>query len=453
MNKPRTYTVDNVFNASMVGFDISFKSKKNVNFLIEDISKILVSNVLLSKDINATPNYNPILCMEYYSKLSKYTLKINRGCYSAYKFRITQLITYLNNNCVIDNFSLCKVNLSFDDRAIKSISKIQNMDTFKYILCLDEDYINKFLPKPFESPYNMSSKTLIPQKGVIISPSTMISDRVFKVPNMDYYGVDLSEHTFGMLSFNYIGGQGWTSIPDNIIKIIEYYILYTHQQLNTIGYKNEEVKLYNELKSKFSKTSNILLNPTEFLKTDNSNLSVSINLASEPQVVKTLWGRIYSNIFNLIFCNEVNEGEFNFDTEIDRCQLRTAVIPKGTIVDYDLVDAKIDNCVLVNCRLYDCTVENCRVVNSVAFESCTFINCFLVDCDVEQECLIENSTYVNKNQSVFLGDAKNSVIKYCDISSVCEIDSDTVILNKSSNEALYRDDDTVEDMSIHDTLI
>lgn len=453
MNKPKTYTVDNVFNSSMVGFDIIFKSKKNVNFLLEDMSKILISNVILSKDVDSVATYNPILCIEYISKLSKYILKIPQGYYSANKVRITQLISYLNNNCVIDNFSYMRMSLSFNDKDLKTISKIQTLDVFKYILCIDEDYINKFLPKPFNSPYNMSCKNLIPQKGIIISKSTMITDRLFKVPNMDYYGVDLSDHTYGVLYFNYIGGESWTAMPENIIKIIEYYILFTHQQLNTPFYKNEDVELYNNLKNKFINTSNILLNPLEFLKNDNSELKVSINLNYEPQVIKSLWVRIYSNIFNLLFCNDIKEGYFNFDSELDRYQLMLSKLNKGSLIDYDIVESEIENCVLVNCRLYNCKVKNCRIINTVAFESCDFDNCFMVDCDVEQECMIENSTYVNKNDSVFLGDAKNSLIKYCDISSVCDIDSSTIILNKSSNQSLYRDDDTVEDMSMHIALI
>ena len=75
------------------------------------------------------------------------------------------------------------------------------------------------------------------------------------------------------------------------------------------------------------------------------------------------------------------------------------------------------------------------------------------NCDIEENVTINKSVYINKNESVFLGTSNNSVIKYCDISHEANIDKCSVVLNKLSNESLYRDDDTREDLSYHVSVI
>lgn len=453
MNKPKTYTVDNVNNAAYIGLEISFKTKKHVNYLLEDISKILLSQTLLSLDVNSVAVYSPILAIEYKSSISKYILKIPKGGYVSLKTRITQLISYLNNNCEIDISSYMKVFLSFNDKELKTIYKIQKMDLFRFFIGIDEEYINKFLPQPYLSPNNMSVKNIIPYKGIVINQGVIFNKNLFCIPNQKYYNIDVSNYHYGEIGFNYIGGENWTSLSENIMKIIEYYVLFTYKQINTSIYTKEETQSLVELKQRFTKVREYLSSSSSYKECKDFPIEIYVNLSNNKQIIQSMWGRIYNNLFNLMFSNNIIKGEFNYDSELDRFQLKSTEMNGGMLIDYDIISSDISNCVLVNCRLYNCTIKNSRIVNSVGYEECDIENCFLNDCDLEQGCVIRKSVYVNKNESVFNGDSEDSLIKYSDISNTSNIDKKTIILNKYSNEAMYRDDNTLEDMSYFNSII
>lgn len=457
MRKPKTYTVDNVYNATMVGFDIGFKSKKDVNFLLDDIGKILVNQVIFTVDVNTIASYNPVLCIEYKSIESKYILKIPQGCYVTLKHRISQLISYIHNNCNVDIFSFMKVYLSFNDSQISGMYKIQNMDIFRYLIEFDEDYINKYLPNKCESYNSMSVKFLRPLANILLDTTVKINVDAFAVPKETYYGVDLSNQTYGILIFNYIMGENWTIMPNNIINILEYYIMYTFKQLNTLEYSKQGLETLGDMRDKYSKTRMIMRNFNSYsTHVNNYNLdlpNIFVNLSNDVNVVQSFWSKIYNNLYGIIYTNGVNGGDINYDGDLDRMQITNSKVCNVSILlNYDLINCEVENSILIGCRIYNTKVRNSRVINSVLLESSTLYNTYSMDNDIDDGCLIEKTYYVNKSESVFKGDSKDSIIKYCDISNMSLIDDKTIIINKMSNETMYKDSDTTEELTLYNVI-
>ena len=149
--------------------------------------------------------------MEYKANLSKYVLKIPSNYFLSIKPRVINLMEYLNTYCEIDYSSYMRVKLTINDRILRTIQKIQNMDIFRYIISIDSEYINNLLTKKFESPYNLDVKCLTPYEGVVINSSTSNLPSLFDIPSRKYYNIDFSEQIYGSLYFNYIGGDGWSN--------------------------------------------------------------------------------------------------------------------------------------------------------------------------------------------------------------------------------------------------
>lgn len=435
MNKPKTYTVDNVLNASKIGFSVYFKSEKHLNYIMEDLSKILLSEIILTSKDKDVGNM-PLLYCEYISNYNKYVLKIPQVYYTTYKERIKILIEYIDAYCVTDNMSRLEISLSYNHN-IKTIYNIHNMDLVKYIFNIDNEYIKSKLGYVYNSYDNLSSPFIIPNKGIFIGGDTIIDVKCLSIDNKHYFSLNLEDIKYDIIKFNYIGGDKWAKNADNIIEIIEYYIIYTYQQLNVTDDDNKYHKQLIEYSNKIRNLINIIRIPTN--KIDNNNLSIYVNMSQDVRIIKCVWSKIYNNIINLICNGEINGGEYNYESLLDRSQLRGTNITGCVLNNYDLVNCDVKNCVLINCRIFNTMITKSRIYNSLCSDSSKIYESYMNQCDINLGSVINNSYYINIKDSVFKGDANNSIIKFSDISNMSNIDKESVILNIKNNDELCFD--------------
>ncbi|MGL5692128.1 MAG: hypothetical protein ACRDD8_15110 [Bacteroidales bacterium] len=445
INKPKSYTVDEVCNSTWLGFDISFKTNKATNILLEELSKILVSDVIITTDTNKIPNTHNLLCIEYKSTFSRYVLKIKYINYITVKMRLVSLVEYLNNICKSDKSSYMRVSMFYDHTTLKTPYKIGNMSKLNYILNFDEKYIHGLIGN-FKNPSALNVKNILPIQSVTISNTANMSDNLFDIPIADYYKIDLSNYAYNKITFNYIGGDKWMSIPSNVISVIDYYVIYTYQHLTKLSPTNDDYVRLLDVKHKFSNISSVLNTPSSYLDHQESKLIISVDLSTNVEVLKTMWSRLYKNLFYLQFNNNVDKGYFNYDTESSRYQLKEARISDGILVDYDIIGCEISDCILVNCNIINSRITNSRITNSICSECTKYYGCYMVNNETECGCEIYDTIYINTKDKVFQGNAYNSVIKFCDISNVSQIDNETVVLNKRTLQSMYADVNIDKDM-------
>ncbi len=427
LNKPKNYSVSELFNAAQVGLTFEFYSSKKTGFIVEDLAKPLGKVVVVTGDDKVLPTWSSaILLKEYNGKRPRYQLKIAPQEYMTIGPGLHGVLAWINEHAALDYSTKMSINLSFKHRNLQTLSTISNMDVGKMILKIDENFLYEKFPQMKESPFALSIKRFIPFDGFInISNPLSNLNTSFQLPIAEYYAVDFTDQTMGSLKFNYIGGSNYANKPADINETLKYYIISTYQVLNSSGYTIDMKHELKKLTEEYSKMRRAYYEPEYFLK-EYSEIRISVDLNRNEQITKTFWNKIRNPLLKLVLESDLRRGDFNLDTEEGRFELRDAELNGVRVNGFHLVRCQIKGLV-ENCNIWNSKIMNSRVKKSILISGNDVESSLLESTRADRDNTIEKSYIVNQGEIINC-EVNESIIKNAGIGQNARLDEECTVI-------------------------
>jgi len=432
MRQPKHYSVLEVLNFTDVGLIFEFYSTKESNFIVSDLMNRTSKNIILTNEKRYVPTYSQaILIKEYEATRSRYQFLLAHQNYHSILPLLDSVTEWLSESAETTHDTRLKMSISFNHRHLDTLSTISVMNPTRLVLKFDENFVYSRFPEQKHSPYALSIKSLTPVATYINEKEIAKNiDNIITLPAAGYYGIDFSNYTRGILECNYIGGKDYPKKTTQIKEILEYFIIKTYQSINEDFYDSFELNEMKRLTEDFGKIQMAYVNPEFFIK-EFSEIRVFVDLKTSLQTLKTYWNVIRKPLFEMILNGKLRKGDFNFDTETGRFQLRNGYIGGTLLKNIDFDKCEI-TAVMENCIFKRCNIVNSRVYNSKFIRENKIINSYLEGATVDRQNEIINS-YVVNNEELINCPIVKSVIKFATPGKNITLDENsTLIVAKQS---------------------
>ena len=411
INKAKHYSVQEVLNFSDIGIVFEFYSTKESDFIVSDLSNRTSKNIILTNEKNYVPTYsNAILLKEYEAKKSRYQFSISSQSYYSILPIIDSVTQWLSESAETTHDTKLKMSLSFNHRHLETLSSISLMNPTRLVLKFDENFVYSRFPEQKHSPYALSIKSLTPVATYINEKEVAKNiDNILTMPSAGYYGIDFTNYSRGILECNYIGGKEYPKKTKEIKEILEYFIIKSYQSLNEENYSLFEINEMKRITEDFGKIQMSYIDPEIFLR-EFPELKVYVDLKTSTQTLKTYWNVLRKPLFEMILNGNLRKGQFNYDAQYGRFQLRKAGIGGTLLKNLDFVKCEITG-VMEGCIFQDCNIVNSRVYNSKFVQGNKIINSYLESASINKQNEVIKSYIVN-NEEVVNCPVTESVIKF-----------------------------------------
>lgn len=432
--KPKNFSISEVFNSTQIALTFEFYSSKLDQFMVKELSSILGQQVYLTGDENHKPTYTSILLKEYNSKRPRFQLKVGYKKYNDLNPSLRTLLMWINEHCSLDYSTNLKASLTFEHRDLQTIYSISNMDIGKMILKLDENWLYEKFPEAKKSPFSLSIKRLVPLNN-FINASGIIKDlrNVFRMPIKEYYGVDFTNYTRGILGFNYICGNNYSDKPKNIEEVLKYYVITTYQVLNEVGFPNSQINELQRLTKDYQILRNLYYNSDKFQKT-YENIKLFIDLENNNEIIKSKWSQIRDPLFKIIFESGFNKGSFNWDSEFGNFQIKDAKLTNTIIENFEIINCELNACVLNDIHGWKNTINNSRIYMGTLLQSNIINESYLENIRVDRNNRINKCYIINRNNEIINCKVNESIIKYAGIGKDAKLSEDSIIISRKEEQ-------------------
>ena len=426
MRKPKTHSIKEVYNSTLLGFVFEFYCSKRSQFIVEDLKKVSGKNVVLT-DQDHKPSYSTsILLKEYDGKRPRYQFKVGYQPYKDIHTFLNTILFWINENASLNYSTLLKVNLLYNFNELQTLTSISNMDIGKMVLKIDEKYINERFPEMEGSPFSMSIKKLIPFNMAINASNVTNLKNNFRIPTGEYYGVDFTKQPQGELSFNYIGGPEYSNRVKGIHEVLEYYIFTTYQVLNSEVGTPTMVEELNKLTEEYRTFRKCYYNFDRFMDV-YKDLTVYVDLNKGPRIVEAHWFQLRDILAKLILESNVKQCKFNLDTEFGTYQIKDAEISSSIIEGFQIVNSNV-NGFLKNCHFWKSKIENSRIIDSTLVTNNEVVESYLQNVRADNDNTISESYIINTGEIINCK-VNESVIKNAGIGDKAKLDEECLVIN------------------------
>jgi len=429
MRQPKHYSVLEVLNFSDVGLMFEFYSTKESNFIVEELGRLVGKNIIITNDDCYHPSYSSaVLLKEYEAKRSRYQFSIAPQNYHSILPIIDSVTEWISESCETTLDTQLKVSLSFNHRHLDTLSSISQMNPTRLILKFDENEIYRRFPGQKGSPYALSIKNLAPITNYI--NETEIEQNIkyiLNTPYTEFYGINFKEYTRGILECNYIGGVDYAEKTKEIKDILEYFILKTYQSINEEEYNDFERYEMKRITEGFDKIQMAFYDPEIFLK-EFKDLKVYVDLKTSTQTLKTYWNVLRKPLFEMIINGGLREGQFNYDAQVGRFQLRKGKVGGISIKDMDLVSCDLSG-VMENCSFISCDISKARIYNSKFIRNNKVNESYLNGASINKGNEVHKSYILNDEEMVNC-EVTESVIKFATPGRDLKVDEKSTVIVK-----------------------
>jgi len=427
MRHAKHYSILEVLNFSDVGLIFQFYCTKDANFIVDDLSRLTGKNVILTNENHYDPSFaNAILLKEYNATRARYNFHIAPQNYHSIIPILNEVSGWLSSNCETTLDTQLKVSLSFDNHHLDTLKSISNMQPSRMVLKFDENFVYQRFPNQKGSPYALSVKTLAPityyvnESGIEKNISMILN-----TPYSKFYGIDFSKYTQGILECNYIGGKDYASKPADIKTILEYFIVKAYQSINEEDTTEFERYELSRLTENFDNMQMAYYDPDIFLK-EFAKLKVFVDLKASVQTLKTYWNNVRGPLFEMIVGGGLREGQFNYDTELGRFQLRKGTLYSSMTKNVDLVSCNLSG-VYENCTFTSCQVIKARLYNAKVISNNKISESYLGGVTANSGNEIIDS-FVENNEEMVNCKITNSVVKFATLGKNLKVDESSTIV-------------------------
>jgi len=302
-------------------------------------------------------------------------------------FRTMNIIS--ENGFTTDRCGL-HINLSIDEKSAGLGTTIENLNTLKFILNLNESQIYEWWPSALnktQKPYKGSVNFIYP-KNKFIAETTLShkpDPTQFKIPQSKYFGLNFSKLTEGYLEIRYAGGKDYQTKKSETVQLINYMTELVYETLaNNSQYSLIERQQILKILEKQRVVLRSLKSPQNF-RDAHPNINLFVDLHSDMQIIEANFANLKDQLFDLIAFGNVKSGVVNYDTETRRIQLKDAKIKEG----FGINGIDLFNCIIegevTNSLLYGCKVKSSLIKESVIHTNNEIRHSLIKNCSFQRD--------------------------------------------------------------------
>ncbi|NBU96852.1 MAG: hypothetical protein EBS19_01350 [Spirochaetia bacterium] len=361
------------FYSAKLGFEFEFYSNLNRNEISRELGKILGKKLLLFNKYHS--NFKPtkdIFKLEPdYSGGSK-MVELVTGPLPYFEAIIILIKTlkWIDENGYTDKKCAFQFGVSIDTSIYPEVPPIDQINTLKYILGFDENFVYKRFPERMGSLYAKSIKRILPiNKFVDPTNISFIDKNLFEVPLEKNMGINFLKLPEGYFEVRYLGGKDYQKKYTTLKEVIDYIITYTVDVLKyNNGFTENDLKVLRMFLNEIYKNSSTFIDPDTFRK-NYPHMNIMVDLRSDPQILRSFFINIREVLYDLIVENNIKEGIINYDSSLGKFQLKDIKTTRAYLLkDYDILEGEISgnilNCRIFNCKLNDSTIEECDLITN-----------------------------------------------------------------------------------------
>lgn len=335
-----------------------------------------------------------------------------------------KFLTWLQSNGHTNEKSSIHVNIGFNKSLGSFISK---MDSLKFILDFNEDYVFSTWPNRRNSIYARSIKYILPfEKFYIDQIKDPIDPKSYIVPSEKYYGINFSKLINNYLEFRYLGGEDYQNRIQDILDISNYFILSIYSSVMNPKYSDKNKLDLKNILDEHKYVVDSYKSYSEFVKSF-PKIQLTVDLQSDERIINSFYGKIRDKIFDILSSSDLREGLINFDTNLSIMQIKDAKFSTWFTEGFEFIDCEISNSLIHKCDFYGCLINSCEIHESNLYYNCIVNDTKLKNCYANQTAEVNNS-YVFGKSGVFNGKMVNGIFREGKISDLARISKSTEVI-------------------------
>lgn len=436
-------TKQNLFNNLNISFNFQFFSPTPRHNLAESLSTILRKNIVGLDEYNSDTIVNESnfkLEQVFYggfkmNSLSTGLLPYNEGIHTLYK-----ILNFIDENGFTTDQTDLTINLTINEGNLNLPVKLDNLNTFKFILNLNEEYIFELWPnspsrlqKVYRSPISIvyPRTKYLTESSIDYSNPGLPTDYIY--PQSRYFGIDFSNIPKGSLSVRYVGGKDYQVKKDNITKLINYIGETMYYVLSdNFNYSLSEKTIVKNISKVQQSISSSVKTYEGFIK-NYPNIKLLVDLNPDQYLISANYQNIKENLFNLIVFGKLKTGFVNLDTSTNRLQLKDSTLTECfNIENLDLINCKIEgelsNCILHNCKVRSSSLSNCKFISNNDLKYCNLNECKF---ETNSHNKISNSYINSLPDAIIYANLNECIVNSGIIAYSAEVDNKTEILTNN----------------------
>ncbi len=333
------------------------------------------------------------------------------------------------------------INLSFDKQKSELPISLENLNTLKFILNLNEAKIYELWPSALnktQKPYKGSVNFIYPKNKFIAETTLSVKPdpTQFNIPQSKYFGLNFTKLAEGYLEIRYAGGMDYQTKKSQAVDLINYLTELTYSVLeNNSQYSLIEKQQISKILEKQKATLFAVKSPQN-LKSAYPSISLYVDLHSDLQIIESNFANLKDSLFNMIAFGNLKSGVVNYDTTTRRIQIKDARLKEG----FGISGVDLFNCIIegevTNCLLHGCKVKSSLIKESIIFTNNEIRHSLIKNCSFQRDGinLIAGSYLDIKAEHPIFAELKECIVRAGTLSYNSTADSKTeFIVSESSS--------------------
>jgi len=384
------YTQEDILNSAKIGYEFEFLSKENPVDIARSLSKVLGIRVVVPMNIDDIKKdklkyHTPVITTPNLFKLEsdfsggKFMKELVTGplAFPEAKQVLLKVLNWINDNAWTTERAACQLNISFDKWKIKLNNDISHINTLKFCLNFNENFVYKRFPNRKDSVYGKSIKHIVINNIFNINISNANSQ--FTIAPTKYYSVNLTKIPNGYVEFRFIGGAEYQKKKQQIIEILEFSILSLFSATQNTQLSQNDINKLQKILDKNKKFLDAYKNPESF-RTLFPHINLSFDLLKDIETYKTMWPHVKDKLFMFLINAGCEKMDINYDSDEGILQVKEA----------DLKFAECTNIEFLHCTGYG-------IFTKCKFYDSKLQNSHIYECEMMRENIIKDSKIENTN--------------------------------------------------------
>ncbi len=346
---------------------------------------------------------------------------------------LLKMLKFIDENGWTDDNSSIHINISFKDQNLQ----MENLNPLKLILSLNEEVIYQKFPNRRNNIYCQSISWIIPFTDFPDAETAVnrISTGLILPDDTKYYGVNLQKKNLGWLEWRYIGGKDYHQKLDDILELMDYFILITKTGFDPVT-EEDNIKLFSYLDNNIAWYAQYSTYD-EFLS-NIEGINIQYDGDGDISIISENWPNIKDKLFRIIKMSKagsIKGGMFNYNSSKGRFEIVNAIIQDMyTVKEVDFVECKIYNITAHRAVFADCEVEASHIWNC-EIHGTTLVKCKITGCKVKDNSELDDCMF--DGESIEESVMKNGVFRSGKILDNVEIEASVKMANKSAFWHVY----------------
>ena len=390
---------ESILNAALMGVEFEFYSNFDLEATQKSLAKLLDRKIRLED--KAHSDFQPSaeeFKMEPDMSGGKGLIELVTGPipYRNARIMVIKMLNWISENGYTNDRASIHINLSFDKKYLEDPALISKMNVLKFILDFDEQQIYKFFPNREKSAYAKSIKWVMPKWEAFHFDANQVASNNFKFADTKYYGINFSKKEKNYLEFRYLGGADYEKKTDNILYLIERFLMQMWNSCNDPRFTAEN-KI--ELQRIINKNKPIMDMLKDYSKVSEHwpDIQILVDLQDNPTIIRVQWERFKNRVMDLIVNGSMTAGVINYDSDYGAVQVKDGKFPTVYLLEnFEFIDCELAGN-LTNCSFYGCEVtgsaimwgslykgtkiKDSKVESSYTHGSCELTNCYVAGRD------------------------------------------------------------------------